>query len=138
MEIPLFDDEQDLQIVRIVLYPYPDLHRIWTRCWLTAVQDARPNLEIRVLDQDGVEDNSTFLMSLDTQRVETTLHMRNPVPGATYRVVAELSEGLSADAPTLDRREFEMVLEFRDAERKEPGFGVGVDWDDLRNDGGDQ
>lgn len=135
MEIPLFDDDQSLQIERIVLYPYPDLQRIWTRCWLTAVQDTRPNLEIRVLGADGIEDNSIFLMALDTQRVETTLHMRNPVPGAAYRVVAELSEGLVSDADILDRREFEMVLEFRDAERKQPGFGIGVDWDNLRETG---
>ena len=135
MEIPLFEDDQDLRIERIVLYPYPDLQRIWSRCWLTAVQDAHPNLEIRVLDQDGVEDNSTFLMALDTQRVETTLHMRNPVPGAAYRVIVELSEGLSTDAKVLDKQEFDMVLEFRDAERKEPGFGVGVDWDSLRDAG---
>ena len=90
------------------------------------------------LGPGGVEDDGVFLMALDTQRVETTLHMRNPVPGAAYQVVAELSEGLVADASVLDRREFEMVLEFRDAERKEPGFGVGVDWDNLRETGDDQ
>jgi hypothetical protein len=131
-DIPLFEDDRPLQIERIVLYPYPDLRRIWTRCWLTAVQDSKPNLEIRVLAEDGVEDTSTCLMALDTQKVETTLHMRNPVPGATYRVVAELTEGLSTEAERIDRQEFEMILEFRDAENKEPGFGVGVDWNQLR------
>ncbi len=138
MEIPLFEEDKPLQIERIVLYPYPDLQRIWTRAWLTAVQDQSPNLEIRVIGPDGIEDNSTFLMALDAQRVETTLHMRNPVPGATYHVIAELSEGLSTDAESLDLQEFDMVLEFRDAESKEPGFGVGVDWDSLRGAGGGQ
>ncbi len=76
-------------------------------------------------------------MALDTQKVETTLHMRKPVPGATYRVVAELSDGLSTEAQVLDRQEFDLILEFRDAERREPGFGMGVDWDSLR-DGGAQ
>ena len=137
MEIPLFEDDQPLHIERIVLYPYPDLQRIWSRCWLTAVQEMHPNLEIRVIAPDGTEDNSTFLMALDTQKVETTLHMRKPVPGATYRVVAELSDGLSTEAQVLDRQEFDLILEFRDAERREPGFGMGVDWDSLR-DGGAQ
>lgn len=135
MEIPLFEDDQPLRIERIVLYPYPDLTRIWTRCWLTAVQETSPNLEISVIGPDGTEDNSTFLMALDTQRIETTLHMRHPEPGAIYHVVAELTEGLSTDAQLLDRQEFDMDLEFRDAERKEPGFGMGVDWDDLTGAG---
>ena len=133
MEIPLFEEDESLQIERIVLYPYPDLRRIWTRCWVTAVQDARPNLEISVLAPNGVEDNSTFLMALDTQKVETTLHMRQPVPGVTYRVIAELTEGLSTEARVLDRHEFDMVLEFRDAEHHEPGFGFVVDWDESQN-----
>jgi len=135
MEIPLFDDDEALKIERIVLYPYPDLKRIWTRCWLTAVQDVHPNLEFRVYSPDGLEDNSAYLMAVDTQRVETTLHMRHPVPGSTYRVVAELSEGMETDAEVLDRHEFEMVLEFRDAEHNEAGFGIGVDWDSLRSAG---
>ena len=135
MEIPLFQDDESLRFERIVLYPYPDLQRIWTRCWLTAVQETHPNLEIIVYGPDGAEDNSTFLMALDTQKVETTLHMRQPVPGATYRVEAILTDGLSPEPEALDRHEFEMVLEFRDAEQHEPGFGIGVEWSSLGNSG---
>ena len=138
MEIPLFESDQSQQIERIVLYPYPDLRRIWTRCWVTAVQDMHPNLEIRVTAPNGTEDNSIFLMALDTQKVETTLHLRHSIPGETYRVIAELTEGLSTDAQVLDRHEFDMVLEFRDAEHNEPGFGYGIDWDEIRNGGGTQ
>jgi hypothetical protein len=133
MEIPLFEDDAPLRFERIVLYPYPDLKRIWARCWLPAVQDKKPNLEIRVLEADGTENNSTYLMALDTQKIETTLHMRRPVPGANYRVVAELTIGLDKEPEPLDRQEFDLVLEFRDPERNEPGFGIGVDWDSLRN-----
>lgn len=132
MEIPLFEDDKPLRFERIVLYPYPDLKRIWTRCWLPAVQEKAPNLEIRILDKDGVEDNSVYLMALDQQRIETTLHMRSPAAGAVYRVVAELTLGLDQEPELLDRQEFDLVLEFRDPKRNEPGFGFGVDWDDLR------
>ncbi len=129
MEIPLFESDAPLKFERIVLYPYPDLKRIWTRCWITAVQDKQPNLELRVLDENGMEDNSTFVMGLDSQRFETTLHMRNPVPGGHYRVTAELTVGMGEELELVDKQDFELILEFRDAEANEPGFGFGVEWD---------
>ncbi len=132
MEIPLFKEDEPLRFERMVLYPYPDLTRIWTRIWLTAVPDQHPNVEVRVLNPDGTENNSVFFLSRTEQRIETTLHMRNPVPGATYRVVAELTLGLSEEPELIDRREFDLVLEFRDPEKGEAGFGFGVDWDELR------
>jgi hypothetical protein len=131
MEISLFQNDESLRFERIVLYPYPDLKRIWARAWLTAVQDQRPNIEITVHNPDGTENTSVFVMAHAEQRLETTLHLRHPRPGATYHVVAELTVGIS-DRPTLvERQEFDLVLEFRDPQKQEPGFGVGVDWDQL-------
>ena len=95
------------------------------------MQDKRPNIELRVIGPDGIEDNSTFSLEYDAQKFETTLHMRRPQPGATYRVIAELSLGLAEEPEVIDRQEFDMVLEFRDAENYEPGFGFGVDWDSF-------
>lgn len=131
MEISLFQPDESLRFERIVLYPYPDLKRIWTRLWITAIPDQQPNVELTVLNADGSENNSVFMMARTEQRIETTLHMREPQAGATYRVVAELSTGLGDDAQLLDRHEFDLVLEFRNPDRREPGFGVGVDWDEL-------
>ncbi len=133
MEIPLFEDDVDLKFDRIVLYPYPDMKRIWTRCWITAVQDEQPNVEIRVLDPNGSENTSVYLMAQSEQRVETTLHLRDPKPGATYRVVAELTVGISAHPEVRDVQEFDMVLEFRNPDANEPGFGMGVAWDELNS-----
>ena len=131
MEIPLFQDEE-LRFERIILYPYPDLKRVWARCWVTAVQDEKPNLEIRVLNPDGTENASVYLLAQTDQRVETTLHLRDAIPHATYRVIADLTVGIN-ERPTLrDRQEFDMVLEFRNPDANEPGFGMGVDWDELR------
>ena len=54
MEISLFEDDKPLAIERCVLYPYPDLKRIWTRLWLTAVQEEdHPNLEVVIYNPDG-------------------------------------------------------------------------------------
>jgi hypothetical protein len=131
MEIPLFQQDETLRFERIVLYPYPDLKRIWTRVWLTAVQDQHPNLEIRVLNPDGTENASVYMMAQAEQRIETTLHIRNPQPGALYHVVADLTLGIAASPEPIDRAEFDMTLEFRDPDRRQPGFGVGVDWDTL-------
>ena len=128
MEIPLFEDDVELKFERIVLYPYPDMKRIWTRCWITAVQDEQPNVEIRVLNPDGSENTSVYLMAQSEQRVETTLHLRDPRPGATYRVVAELTIGINEHPEVRDVQEFDMVLEFRNPEANEAGFGMGVAW----------
>ena len=132
MEISLFQTDEPLRFERIVLYPYPDLKRIWTRAWLTAVQDQRPNVEIIILNPDGTENASVFMMAHAEQRIETTLHLRNPTPGVTYHVVAELTMGLT-DAPALvERQEFDLLLEFRNPNKKEPGFGIGVNWDQVQ------
>lgn len=133
MEIPLFQDDETLRFERIVLYPYPDLKRVWTRVWVTAVEDQHPNLEIRVYNPDGSENTSVFLLSQAEQRIETTLHLREPRPGAIYRVHAHLSLGIGDDLTSVDDEEFEMILEFRNPEAREPGFGIGVDWDQLQN-----
>ena len=131
MEIPLFEAGTEMRFERIVLYPYPDLKRIWTRIWLPAVEDEAPNVEVTIMDPDGSENCSVYMMARNEQRIETTLHMRDPQPGAYYRVIATLSTGMGDSAQELDRREFDLLLEFRNPEKREPGFGVGVDWNEL-------
>jgi hypothetical protein len=131
MEIPLFEADTPMRFERIVLYPYPDMKRIWTRIWLPAVEDQSPNVEITVINPDGSENCSVYMMARTEQRIETTLHMRNPIPNTVYHVLAILSTGMGDTAEELDRREFDMTLEFRDPAKSEPGFGVGVDWSEL-------
>lgn len=135
MEIPLFQTDESLHFERIILYPYPDLRRIWTRIWLTAIQGQAPNVELIVLNPDGSENTSVYMMAQRDQRIETTLHLRNPVPGAIYRVIANLTLGLSEHPEAVDRQEFDLALEFRDPEQHKPGFGIGVNWDELRQEG---
>lgn len=133
MEISLFESDQPQRIERCVLYPYPDLKRIWTRLWLTAVGgDERPNLEVVIYNADGSENCSVYMMEHADLRAETTLHMKNPTAGATYPVVVEMTMGLGDQARVLDRHEFELVLEFRNPDAGEPGFGFGVDWDEVK------
>jgi hypothetical protein len=131
MEIPLFEADTPMLFERIVLYPYPDLKRIWTRIWLTAVEDVAPNVEIAVMNPDGSENCSVYMMARTEQRIETTLHIREGVPGTIYRVIATLSSGMGDSAEQLDRREFDLTLEYRDPEKREAGFGVGVDWNEF-------
>ena len=132
MEISLFQQDEPMRIERAILYPYPDLKRIWTRIWLPAVQDNRPNLEILLINPDGSENTSVFMMANAEQRAETTLHVRNPQPGAIYQVVIDLTLGISENPTLIDRHEFELLLEFRNPDAGEPGFGFGVDWDEIR------
>jgi hypothetical protein len=46
-------------------------------------------------------------------------------------VHATLSIGIGDAVEVLDQREFDMTLEFRNPEKREAGFGVGVDWNEL-------
>jgi len=131
MEISLFQDDP-LRFDRVVLYPYPDLRRVWTRIWLTAVPDKHPNIEIRVLNPDGSENSSVYMLSQTESRAETTLHLRNPRPGITYRVVAELTDGITDKPALIERKEFDMLLEFRNPDAGDAGFGFGVDWEEMR------
>ena len=132
MEISLFQNDEPLRFERVVLFPYPDLKRIWTRIWLNAVQDKQPNIEIRLLNPDGSENNSVFMLAQAEARAETTLHIRNPHLGVTYRVIAELSEGIGEQIQLLDHKEFDLTLEFRNPDAGDAGFGFGVDWDEVR------
>lgn len=132
MEISLFDVDETIRFERIVFYPYPTLDKVWARMWLSMVQDKQPNVEIRVYDPDGVENMSAYLMSQTEARVETTLHLKEPHPGATYHVRAEITTGFGENTEFIEAQEFDMTLEFRDPETPEPGFGMGVDWGNIR------
>lgn len=132
MEISLFQAGETLRFERIVLYPYPDLKRVWARAWVTAVEGQSPNIEIIILNADGSENASVFAMAHAERRLETTLHLRNPRPGNLYRVVALLTVGMNEQPEEVDRQEFELLLEFRDPQKNEPGFGIGVDWTQIQ------
>lgn len=138
MEISLFQADEPLRFERIVLYPYPDLKRIWTRAWLTPAQDEKPNIEIVILNPNGTENTSVFLLAHGEQKLDTTLHLRNPQPDATYHVIAILSLGMTEKPTVIDRQEFDLLLQFRNPDAREPGFGMGVDWDEFRQGRGQE
>ena len=126
-EINLFDDAEPLRFKHILIYPYPDLKRLWVRVWLPAKQGAEPNVELRLLNPNGSENNSLLLLAQTDVRLNNTFHLKEPVqPGATYRMVAELTQGFGDQAELLDRQEFDIVLEFRNPEAGDAGFGVGL------------
>lgn len=127
-EISLFDEDEPLAFKRILIYPYPDLKRLWVRIWLPAKQGAEPNVELRIYNPDGRENNSLVLLAQTDTRLNNTLHLKEPLqPGATYHVQAELSSGFGQEAQILDQQAFDMVLEFRNPEAGEAGFGIGLD-----------
>lgn len=132
MEISLFEEDRPLRLEKAVLYPYPDLKRIWTRVWVTAVEDEKPNIEVIIYNPDGSENCSVFMMAHAEPRAETTLHLRQPAPGAVYTAVVDLTRGLGDTAKRLDRQSFPLQLEFRNPDAGEPGFGFGVDWAEVK------
>jgi hypothetical protein len=132
MEISLFEDKAPLRVERCILYPYPDLKRIWTRLWVTPTQaEEKPNLEVILINPDGTENCSVFLMADAEARAETTLHLHTPIPGATYGVAVEMTQGVGDAQKVIERHTFDLILEFRNPNTGEPGFGFGVDWDEV-------
>lgn len=132
MEISLFQDDEPLKFERIIIYPYPDLKRIWVRMWITPKEDSPPNVDIAIINPDGSENCSASMLAQSDTKLEKTLHMKEPAAGATYKFAAQLSLGMTDSPEVADFQEFEMVLEFRNPEAKEPGFGFGVDWDEFQ------
>lgn len=124
-QIDLFEQDTPLKFERIVVYPYPDLRRLWVRIWLPArFDDDAPNVELIVYNPDGTENNSLFLLAQTDTRLDNTLHLKDPVlPNETYRVTATLTVGLTKDAELADRLSFDLTLTFRNPEAGEPGFG---------------
>ena len=111
-----------------MIYPYPDLRRLWVRIWLPArLEDDAPNVELIVYNPDGSENSSLALLAQTDTRLNNTLHLKDPVlPAEIYRVEALLSVGLSKDAQPVDHQTFDLTLTFRDPEAGEPGFGIGA------------
>jgi hypothetical protein len=127
-EISLFDEDEPLLFKRILIYPYPDLKRLWVRVWLPAKQGKEPNVELRLYNPDGSENNSLLLLAQTDARLNNTLHLKEPIlAGAAYHMEAELSVGFAENLEIVDRRTFDVVLEFRNPEAGEVGFGIGLD-----------
>jgi hypothetical protein len=127
-EISLFDEDEPLRFKRILIYPYPDLKRLWVRIWLPARQGVEPNVELRLYNPDGSENNSLLLLAQSDAKLNNTLHLKDPIlAGATYQMEADLSVGFGQDMEAADHQAFDLVLEFRNPETGEAGFGIGLD-----------
>ena len=125
-QINLFEPDAPLRFERILIYPYPDLRRLWVRIWLPArLEEDAPNVELTLYNPDGSENSSLVLLAQSDTRLNNTLHLKDPVlPGQTYRMEASLTLGLSKDAQLVDRKTFDLTLTFRDPEAGESGYGV--------------
>lgn len=125
-QINLFEPDAPLRFERILIYPYPDLRRLWVRIWLPArLEEDAPNVELTLYNPDGSENSSLVLLAQSDTRLNNTLHLKDPVlPGQIYRMEASLTLGLSKDAQLVDRKTFDLTLTFRDPEAGESGYGV--------------
>jgi hypothetical protein len=127
-EISLFDEDEPLHFKRILVYPYPDLKRLWVRIWLPAKQGVEPNVELRLYNPDGSENNSLVLLAQTDPKLNNTFHLKEPIErGATYRMEADLSLGFGPNQEIVEQHTFDVVLEFRNPEAGEVGFGIGLD-----------
>jgi hypothetical protein len=100
-------------IVRVEVWPYPDLRRVWVRMQ-TSPFAAFPNLTFTLSGPDGEVACALFMIEIREPYQSITLHLRHePRPGAVYR----LEITLTRDEATLDQRVMDFELVFRDPDQ---------------------
>lgn len=103
-------EEQPPTILRAEVWPYPDLDRLWVRVEISPFA-AYPNMELILAGPDGGVINSMFMVEVRETYQSLTFHLRQPPqPGQSYRLTIELTR----DGRTLDTRELDFDLVFRD------------------------
>jgi len=93
MQIQINWEDQAPEIAAAVVYPYPDLRRLWLRVALTAFAEY-PNLDVVITDPDGHVVASLSAVEVREQELAYTLHLRQaPQPAAVYHAHLLLTRG---------------------------------------------
>ena len=121
------DSDQPLRVRKIVLYPYPDLTRLWFRLQLDALPAELPNIDIQIWNSDNTENISVSYVAYDDTFLDATLHLKDSQPADTYTCTTRVSTGRGQDLVVLDAVRFEFPLEFRDAQAGMEGFGYDLE-----------
>ena len=109
-DAPTAVEDRPPTIERAEVWPYPDLRRLWVRVQTTPFA-AFPNLSLTVSDPDDQVVCTMFMVEIRTAYQSVTLHLRRPPqPAGRYRLALELAR----DEVTLDRREIEFELTYRE------------------------
>ncbi len=110
MQIQLNWEDDPVRIVDAVVYPYPDLQRLWLRVAVSAFAEY-PDLDARVIDPTGHEVASLAVIELHDQELSHTMHLRRPPqPDAVYQLELRLTRG----GQLLDQQIREFPLTFVD------------------------
>ncbi len=124
--INLVQSDQPLRVQKIVLYPYPDLARLWFRLQLVALQQEPPNIDVHILNPDGTHNSSLAFVAYDDTFVDATIHMKTFQATALYVCTTTITTGMPPDVVVHDTAHFEFPLVFRDAAVGEEGFGYDL------------
>lgn len=93
MHIQINWEDQAPQVIAAVVYPYPDLSRLWLRVALSAFAEY-PNLDVVITDPAGNHVASLSVVEVREQELAYTLHLRQaPQPAAIYRAHILLTRG---------------------------------------------
>lgn len=121
------DSNQPLRVRKIVLYPYPDLKRLWFRLQLDSMPAESPNIDIQIWNPDDSENLTASYVAYDDTFLDATLHLKDPQPPNLYTCTTCISSGTGVDWKLLDTVRFEFPLEFRDAQAGVEGFGFDLE-----------
>ena len=126
------DSNQPLRVRKIVLYPYPDLTRLWFRLQLDSMPTDPPNIDIQIWNPDDSENLKASYVAYDDTFLDATLHLKDPQPLNSYTCTTCVSTGTGVNLQLLDTVRFEFPLKFRDAQAGIEGFGF--DLEDSKRD----
>jgi hypothetical protein len=86
-EVPL--PPREVRIIEAVARPSSDGYRVALSITLTPFLEY-PNLEVVLYRPDGEEERSLSIVETMERHLLVTLHVKQPIPGGTYRVQIEL------------------------------------------------
>ena len=112
-------EAQPPTIQRAEVWPYPELDRLWVRVE-TGGFTTFPNLTFTLFGPEGDVVSTMFMVEIRNPYQSLTMHLRRaPRPDETYR----LEVVLDRDGATLDTREIEFPLTYRDPAEGAPTKG---------------
>lgn len=125
--INLIQPDAPLRIRKIVLYPYPDLTRLWFRLQLDTMPTELPHIDVGIWNADGTMNSNIAFVAYDDSFVDSTIHLHHPVPAAIYVCTTEITAGMPPEVRQHDFVRFSFPLEFRDAQQGAEGFGYNME-----------
>jgi hypothetical protein len=127
-DIPLPPDEVRIRELRAE--PWPDNRRVRVRLELTPFQK-RPNGEIRITDENGVEVASFSIIESIDHKMDFTIHLREGKPAGQFTVSTKIfyyedEEPPQKDDSAREKKDFHLPTSIKIIDQGQTTFNIGT------------